>query len=64
MTDRFAYSPDEAAHRASVGRTLIFSEIKHGRLEARKAGGRTIITAEALKKWIKSLPVRKKPRAA
>jgi hypothetical protein len=64
MTDKVAFSPEEAAHLASVGRTLIFSEIKHGRLEARKAGARTIITAEALAAWIKSLPVRRKPEAA
>jgi hypothetical protein len=61
MNERLAFSPDEAAHRAGVGRTLIFSEIKHGRLEARKAGARTIITAEALEAWIKSLPVRAMP---
>lgn len=64
MTDKVAFSPDEAAHRAGVGRTLIFSEIKQGRLEARKAGARTIITAEALTAWLKSLPVRSAPEAA
>ena len=58
MNDQLAFSPDEAARRAGVGRTLIFSEIKHGRLEARKAGARTIITANALKAWIESLPKR------
>ena len=39
MSDKLAFSPDQAAHRAGVGRTLIFSEIKHGRLPARKAQG-------------------------
>ena len=58
MLDRIAYSPDEAAHRASVGRTLIFAEIKSGRLKAYKAGARTLITDEALKAWISSLPTR------
>jgi len=58
MTDRIAYSPDEAAHRASVGRTLIFSEIRHGRLKAYKAGARTLVTEDALKAWIASLPTR------
>jgi excisionase family DNA binding protein len=58
MLDRIAYSPDEAAHRASVGRTLIFAEIKSGRLTAYKAGARTLITDEALKAWIASLPTR------
>ncbi|MFZ0116554.1 MAG: hypothetical protein WAL15_19535 [Xanthobacteraceae bacterium] len=58
MTNEVAFSPDEAAHRAGVGRTLIFSEIKNGRLEARKAGARTIITIEALHNWLGSLPIR------
>ena len=56
MSDRIAFSPDEAAHRAGVGRTLIFAEIRSGRLEAHKAGARTLITADALTTWIKSLP--------
>ena len=58
MSDRIAFSPDEAAHRAGVGRTLIFAEIRSGRLEAHKAGARTLITADALTAWIKSLPRR------
>lgn len=58
MSDRIAFSPDEAAHRAGVGRTLIFAEIRSGRLEAHKAGARTLITADALTTWIKSLPRR------
>ena len=58
MSDRIAYSPDEAAHRASVGRTLIFAEIKSGRLKAYKAGARTLVTDEALKAWIAGLPMR------
>ncbi len=60
MSEQIAYSPDEAAHRAGVGRTLIFSEIKKGRLEARKAGARTIVTDDALMKWLGSLPIRTK----
>jgi hypothetical protein len=58
MSEQIAFSPDEAAHRAGVGRTLIFAEIKRGKLEARKAGARTIITAEALTRWLTSLPLR------
>lgn len=58
MTDKIAFSPDEAAVRAGVGRTLIFKEIKSGRLEARKAGARTLISAEALTAWLNSLPPR------
>ena len=58
MSDKLAFSPDEAAHRAGVGRTLIFSEIKHGRLPARKAGARTLITERDLSAWLDALPTR------
>jgi excisionase family DNA binding protein len=61
MNDKVAFSPEEAAHRAGVGRTLIFAEIKRGRLEAHKAGARTLVTADALMAWIKSLPRRGGP---
>ena len=53
MTDKLAFSPDEAAFRAGVGRTLIFSEIKEGRLVARKAGARTLhYRPKALMDWM------------
>ena len=38
VTDKLAFSPDEAASLGGVGRTFIFSEIKNGRLEAVKRG--------------------------
>ena len=42
---RKGMSPDEAAKVAEcVGRTMIFNEIRRGRLPARKCGRRTIIT--------------------
>lgn len=49
-------SVDEAAKVAGVGRTILFDEIRRGRLTARKVGRRTIITSDALEVWIKSLP--------
>jgi excisionase family DNA binding protein len=58
MIDKLAFSPDEAASLASVGRTFIFSEIKNRRLEAVKAGSRTLITRDAITAWLKSLPQR------
>lgn len=56
--DQLAYSPDSAARAVDSGRNLIFDEIKAGRLEARKAGRKTLITREALQAWLNSLPVR------
>jgi excisionase family DNA binding protein len=58
MLDKIAFSPEEAAQRTSVGRTFIFAEIKNGNLPALKAGGRTLITDEALRNWLASLPAR------
>jgi excisionase family DNA binding protein len=54
--DRKAFSPNEAAGLAGVSRSLIFAEIKARRLAAKKAGRRTIITAEALDAWLAKLP--------
>jgi excisionase family DNA binding protein len=63
MENRLAYSPDEATKVSGVGRTLIFQEIREGRLVARKIGRRTIITADDLQAWLKTLP-EKRPAAA
>jgi excisionase family DNA binding protein len=56
--DKKAVSVNEAASLAGVGRTTLFSEIRNGRLIARKVGRRTIITTEALDSWLLSLPTR------
>jgi excisionase family DNA binding protein len=51
-----AMSVEEAAKAAGVGRTLLFEEIRKGRITARKVGRRTIITTEELDAWLRSLP--------
>jgi excisionase family DNA binding protein len=51
-----AMSVEEAAKAAGVGRTLLFEEIRKGRITARKVGRRTIITTEDLDAWLKLLP--------
>jgi excisionase family DNA binding protein len=60
VENRLAYSPEEATRVASVGRSLIFKEIRDGRLIARKVGRRTIIAADDLQAWLKSLPKKKR----
>ena len=40
-----------------IGRTKAYEEIKAGRLKARKAGRRTIITADDAEEWLSLLPV-------
>jgi excisionase family DNA binding protein len=51
-----ALSVEEAAKAAGIGRTLLFDEIRKGRLTARKVGRRTIVTIDELDSWLKSLP--------
>jgi hypothetical protein len=54
--DQFAYSIEETARIASVGRTALYAEIKAGRLKARKAGRRTVLLADDIRQWLVSLP--------
>jgi excisionase family DNA binding protein len=54
--ERQAFSPDEVAQRNGIGRSLVFQEIKEGRLKAQKVGRRTIVTRQAEKAWQDSLP--------
>jgi excisionase family DNA binding protein len=53
---RAAFSIDEFAKSAGVGRDKIYDEIRAGRLKAKKAGRRTIITAAAARAYIDNLP--------
>ena len=51
-----AYSISEVCELSSIGRTTIYAAIKKGELTTRKAGRRTLITAEALQEWLENLP--------
>ena len=55
--DRFAFSINEAAMRAGLGRDKLYAAVRVGELEARKAGRRTLITAEALPRRFTRSPV-------
>jgi excisionase family DNA binding protein len=61
---RAAYSISEAAVLAGVGRDQVYSAIREGQLEARKWGRRTIIPADALRKFLIDLPPLRLPPAA
>ena len=59
---RKAFGIDEFCQLFGVGRTTTYSEIKVGRLRARKVGARTIIAADDANNWLQSLPhIRAKP---
>jgi hypothetical protein len=53
---KLAFSIEEAVAASGVGRTLIFEEIKAGRLVARKCGRRTLILKHDLALWLDALP--------
>ncbi len=60
MTERaaLAYGVEEACCLARCSRTAMYREIRAGRLRAHKRGRRTIVLAEDLEKWLKSLPLK------
>jgi len=62
MDTKIAFTVDEAARQASLGRDRIYAAIRDGRLEARKAGRRTVVTADAIKRFINALPALKLPQ--
>lgn len=51
-----AVSIEEAARRAGVGRGYLYQQITQGRLRARKAGRRTLVTLADLAAWLEQLP--------
>jgi hypothetical protein len=53
---KLAHSIDDVVALSGVGRTLVFAEIKAGRLIARKCGRRTVILRSDLQQWLNSMP--------
>lgn len=58
LASRLSYTVDQFVTASGIGRTTVFAEIKAGRLKARKVGKRTLITAEAARVFLDSLPER------
>ena len=53
---KLAFTIQEAAAAAGVGRTTIFEEIRHNQLIARKIGRRTVVLRDDLDAWLKNRP--------
>lgn len=51
-----AYSPKDACVALGIGLTSLYLEIARGRIEARKAGNRTLIPVASLRDYLAALP--------
>ena len=56
MNEVLAHTIADAAKVSGIGRTTLYELIGAGKIEARKAGNRTLIPAESLKAYLDSLP--------
>lgn len=56
MSDAIAYTILDATKASGIGRTSLYELIGAGKIEARKAGNRTLIPADSLRAYIASLP--------
>jgi excisionase family DNA binding protein len=54
-SSRIAFSFDEFAKAASIGRTQVYQEIKAGRLRPLKCGRRTLVSAAEAQRWLERL---------
>jgi excisionase family DNA binding protein len=56
MSEVLAHTIADATKVSGLGRTTLYEAIGAGKIEARKAGGRTLIPAESLRAFLNSLP--------
>lgn len=53
---KIAYTVPEALAAIGIGRTNLYSLAKEGKIDLRKLGGRTLVTAESLHRLINEAP--------
>jgi hypothetical protein len=56
VVEKKAYTRAEFFARNSIGKNRFYAEIGSGRLVARKAGKKVLVTADDEKAWLQSLP--------
>jgi hypothetical protein len=61
---RLFYSPREVEAILGISHAGLYRLIAVGKLDARKLGGKTLITAESIERLASSLPQLEHPRAA
>lgn len=54
MSDRLAYTVDDACSALGIGRTRLYEIMPE--LDVRRLGGRTLITADSLRAYVAGLP--------
>ena len=54
IIEKLAYGIDNALAVVPIGRSLLYEEIKAGKLKTFKVGSRTLIAAEDLAAWLNS----------
>ena len=52
IKSRLAYGISQAVEATSIGRSLLYEEIRAGNLKTFKVGTRTLIAAEDLNAWL------------
>lgn len=58
---KHAYTIKEAVETTGLSRSLLYVEIKRGRLPIRKLGSRTIILEDDLRSWLHGLSTNLRP---
>jgi excisionase family DNA binding protein len=53
-TSRITYGINQAVEATSIGRSLLYEQIKAGNLKTFKVGTRTLIAADDLEAWLDS----------
>ena len=56
IPSRLLYSPSEAETLLGVSRSTIYRLARTGRLQIKKIGSRSVITAEAIEQFVAGLP--------
>ena len=56
--EKLAYTIKELAAGLGIGKTTIYATLKDGELQAVKLGNRTLIMADVVREWVRSLPAR------
>jgi excisionase family DNA binding protein len=56
MSEALAHTIAEATKISGLGKSTIYEAIGNGKLEARKAGNRTLIVAASLRSFLENLP--------